>query len=272
MRSSYALKMQYGRHKHTLFKGFTVSWKFATAFVLVMLFDLYYVTPRMEAYTTQTMDYLELANTHDIYTSPLLKVRSSNEADIGWLAGVDYTEEEFDKLQNVLGNVAGHKPELFHKYMNVTKKDVFDSFCTIPDAMIPEKDVNVLNERGLFLHTKLIGETSMDFEATLKEVNRLSGASIRIFSSPSECCFACSITRSCNMWTYCPQETDMGDPTTCAGQCFLKHIEDPSMKAVNHPGKLATEFTSHAKIEQKGPKVPWMSGVLDKGYVPEDGT
>ena len=272
MRASYALQMQYGRHRHRLSKGFTVGWKLITAFILVMFIDIYIVSPRIQGYTVQTIDYIELSDTHDIYTSPLLKVRSSNEIDNTWVNDLMVSEDDFKKLDNKLGNVAGHNPELFQKYMNSTKKEVFDSYCTISDEQIPEKDESVLNERGLFLNTKLMGETALDFKDLIKEMNRQSGANIRILSGPSECCFACSITRSCNLWTYCPQENEDGDPTTCGGQCFLKHVEDPSMKAVNHPGQLATEFTSHAKIEQKGPKVPWMSGVLDKGYVPEDGT
>lgn len=271
MRTSYALQLQYSRHKNVLYKGFVIGWKFIAAFVIVMLVDQYYISPRAKAYTARAIDSIELSKTNDIYTSPLLKVRPSNKIDNEWVKAYE-NDGSIEKLESMLGNVAAHNPERFYHYMNVTEKERFDNYCTVPDELLPEKDKSVLNERGIFLNTELAGDIAMDFDTVVAEMNRLSGAKIRIFSSPSQCCFACSAVRSCNLWTFCPLENDMGDPTTCAGQCILKYIEDPSMKAVNHPGSIKTEFTPHTTIEQQGIKIPWISGVLDKAYVPDEGT
>ena len=73
------------------------------------------------------------------------------------------------------------------------------------------------------------------------------------------------------MWTYCPLVDKMtGRAPHCAGKCILHHLADPTVKVINHPGK-PTQYTSHAEAST-GRHVPWISGLLDKAYVPEHST
>jgi len=63
-------------------------------------------------------------------------------------------------------------------------------------------------------------------------------------SSARECCQACEAVRGCNTWVHCPSGG-------CAGQCWLKHQEDP-----RNPGQRG-----------KGRSNPWTSGSLLRAFL-----
>ena len=72
------------------------------------------------------------------------------------------------------------------------------------------------------------------------------GSGLSSVETPQECCRACEELRGCNVWVHCSA------PSSCAGQCWLKHQADPRDPAV------------------RGREGPWASGALLKAFVPPE--